>query len=86
MKATSHSFTLAAYLPIPKFVGVTAEIQAVLSTWLFHHCLDCVLNSLKAAEQSGVLMSDPNGKLCMIHTLLVAWIADHPEQLLIAGV
>ncbi|KAG1749361.1 hypothetical protein EDB19DRAFT_1893663 [Suillus lakei] len=29
-------------------------------------------------------MSDPRGDLHMIHTPLVAWIADYPEQLLIA--
>ncbi|KAG2144682.1 uncharacterized protein EDB93DRAFT_1241240 [Suillus bovinus] len=28
-------------------------------------------------------MSDPRGDLCMIHTPLVVWIADYPEQLLI---
>jgi hypothetical protein len=86
MKATSHSFALAAYLPIPKFIGVTAEVHAVLTARLFHHCLDRVLDSLKAAERSGALMSDPNGRLRMMHTPLVAWIADRPEQLLLSGV
>jgi hypothetical protein len=86
MKATSHAFALAAYLPIPKFVGVSPDIHAVLVAWVFHHCLDKVFVNLKAAEASGVCMSDPNGWLNTIHTPLVAWIADRPEQLMLSGV
>ncbi|KAG1825738.1 uncharacterized protein BJ212DRAFT_1443794 [Suillus subaureus] len=36
------------------------------------------------AARDGCVMSDLRGDLCMIHTPLVAWIADYPEQLLIA--
>ncbi|KAG1877528.1 hypothetical protein F4604DRAFT_1880428 [Suillus subluteus] len=40
--------------------------------------------NLKLAARDGCPMSDPRGNLRMVHTPLVAWIADYPEQLLIA--
>ncbi|KAG2157802.1 uncharacterized protein EDB93DRAFT_1059352, partial [Suillus bovinus] len=39
--------------------------------------------NLKLAAHDGCPMSDPRGDLRMIHTPLVTWIADYPEQLLI---
>ncbi|KAG1751022.1 hypothetical protein EDB19DRAFT_1893166 [Suillus lakei] len=42
------------------------------------------MHNLKLAAHDGCPMSDPRGDLRMIHTPLVAWIADYPEQLLIA--
>jgi hypothetical protein len=86
MKATSHAFVLAAYLPIPKFVGVRTELQSMLSARVFHRSLDHVFINLKAAERCGAVTSDGNGWLRTIHTPLVAFIADRPEQLMIAGV
>jgi hypothetical protein len=86
MKATSHAFSLAAYLPIPKFTDVDPDMQATLAARVYHHCLDWIFANLKAAESSGALMSDPGGRLRMMHTPLVAWIADRPEQLMIAAV
>jgi hypothetical protein len=86
MKATAHAFALAAYLPIPKFLDVGTDVQAVLSARVFHHCIGKVVANLKTAEQTGVLMSDPFGRLRINHTPLVAWIADHPEQRLLACV
>jgi len=56
MKATSHAFALAAYLPIPKFLDVSAPLQAALAA------------------------------LCHCHTPLISWIADLPEQCLLACV
>ena len=31
LKATAHAFALAAYLPIPKFLNVSAQVQATLA-------------------------------------------------------
>lgn len=86
MKATSHSFSLAAYLPIPKFVGVSAQVQSVLAARVYHICLDIITSSLKHAEGVGEELSDPSGNVRVCHTPLVSWIADLPEQRLLAGV
>ncbi|KAF9218323.1 hypothetical protein BS17DRAFT_883480 [Gyrodon lividus] len=44
------------------------------------------MKNLKIAHQDGAVMSDPQGYLRVIHTPLATWIADYPEQLLIACV
>ncbi|KAH7910711.1 hypothetical protein BJ138DRAFT_1087120 [Hygrophoropsis aurantiaca] len=86
MKATSHSFALAAYLPIPKFLNVSKPVQTVLSARVYHFAVSIVMKNLKIASAEGRIMSDPTGNLRMVHTPLVSWIADYPEQLLIACV
>ncbi|KAG1724322.1 uncharacterized protein EDB91DRAFT_1255279 [Suillus paluster] len=84
MKATSHAFALVAYLPIPKFLNVSKPVHAILSARVYHFAISIVMRNLKLAARDGCPMSDPRGDLRMIHTPLVAWIADYPEQLLIA--
>ncbi|KAG1866444.1 hypothetical protein C8R48DRAFT_600483 [Suillus tomentosus] len=84
MKATSHAFALTAYLPIPKFLGVSKPVHAILSMRVYHFAISIVMRNLKIATRDGCVMSDPRGDLRMIHTPLVAWIADYPEQLLIS--
>ncbi|KAN0078155.1 hypothetical protein V8E55_010212 [Tylopilus felleus] len=80
MKATSHTFALAAYLPISKFLDVPPAIQSVLSSRVFHFAISIIVQSLKEEESNGVPMSDPNGLLRLVHTPLVLWTADLPEQ------
>ena len=44
------------------------------------------MQNMKRAALDGEVMSDPKGHLCVVHTPLVSWIADYPEQRLIACV
>jgi hypothetical protein len=80
MKATSHSFTLVAYLPILKFLGVSAPVQAALTARVYHISLNTVFYNLKIAKRNGVVMPDPWGQKRFCHTPLVSMIADLPEQ------
>jgi len=86
MKATSHAFALAAYLPIPKFLDVSPPVQACLAARVFHICLSIVTSNLRVAEKNGVVMSDPAGLQHVCHTPLASWIADLPEQRMLACV
>src|ERR1700683_2449209 len=86
MKATAHAFALAVYLPIPKFLNVSAQVQATLVAHIYHTCLDIICVNLKLAERNGVKLSDPAGQERRCHTPLVSWIADLPEQHLLACV
>ena len=61
MKATTHDFTLAAYLPIPKFLDVSPQFQATLVACVYHICLNIVSVNLKKADKDGTTMSDPSG-------------------------
>jgi len=80
MKATSHAFALASYLPIPKFLDVSAPFQATLAARVYHICLDIICINLKAAEREGRMLPDPSGDQRYCHTPLASWIADLPEQ------
>jgi hypothetical protein len=84
MKATSHTFTLVAYLPIPKFLDVSKPIHAILSMQVYHFAISVIMHNLKLVTHDGCPMSDPRGDLHMILMPLVAWIANYPEQLLIS--
>ncbi|KAG2352937.1 hypothetical protein BDR07DRAFT_1497345 [Suillus spraguei] len=84
MKATSHAFTLIAYLPIPEFLDISPPVHAILSVRVYHFMILIVMHNLKIAASNGCIMSDTRGDLRIIHTPLVSWIADYPEQLLIA--
>ncbi|KAG1812059.1 uncharacterized protein BJ212DRAFT_1448196 [Suillus subaureus] len=50
---------------------------------IYYFTISIVIHNLKLATHNGCPMSDPRGDLHMIHTPLVAWIANYPEQLLI---
>jgi hypothetical protein len=86
MKATAHAFVLAAYLPIPKFLDVSAPVQAALAARIYHICLGIISQNLKPAERNGELMPDPSGALRHCHTPLTSWIGDLPEQRILACV
>ncbi|EGO00288.1 hypothetical protein SERLA73DRAFT_38065, partial [Serpula lacrymans var. lacrymans S7.3] len=69
MKATSHAWICAGFLPIPKF-NRNSDIATLLK--------DCARN--------GAFFTDPFGQVQHTYTPLVVWIADLPEQQLIACV
>ncbi|KAI0054607.1 hypothetical protein BV25DRAFT_1816847 [Artomyces pyxidatus] len=85
-KETSEAFALTAYLPVPQFLDVSAQQQSILARRVYHRCLDIILADLKDAEDHPRWMLDPHGQLRLVHTPLVAWIADYPDQWTIAGI
>jgi hypothetical protein len=84
-KGSNHAFILLAILPTAHFI-VPKELQGVLGYRLFHECLDFVVEPLKIAARIGIMMSDPVGNLRYCFTPLVGFIADTPEERLVAGV
>lgn len=83
MKATVHAFALAAYLPIPKFLDVSAQVQAALTAHIYHICLYIICKNLKAAEKDGALLLDPTGNLRQCHTILAYFrTSPHSPKLL----
>jgi hypothetical protein len=85
MKATSHAWRCVAYVPIPKF-ETHSDYHTILKSRVWHKCVDLVFASLKVAAKVGKFIPDPFGELRYCFTPLVAWIADLPEQLMIASV
>ncbi|KIK94715.1 hypothetical protein PAXRUDRAFT_11883 [Paxillus rubicundulus Ve08.2h10] len=85
MQATSHAWRCVAFVPTPTF-DIHPDFQTLLSSCLFHQCMDMVFDSLKKAALHGVAMTDPFGHIHNCFTPLVTYIADLPEQQLIACV
>lgn len=85
MKATSHAWSLAAFMPVVKF-EVHPDYQTILQARLWHKCMDIVCANLKVGARTGVYTPDPLGQLRYGFTPIIAYIADLLEQQLIAGV
>ena len=85
MKATSHAWACIAYTPMPEFL-VHPNFRSVLEARVWHRCMDIVCAGLKLAARTGTFMSDPSSLTQYCFTPLVAYIADLPEQLMIACV
>ncbi|KAF8126369.1 hypothetical protein EV363DRAFT_1453089 [Boletus edulis] len=85
MKATAHAWSCVAYMPMVRFV-THSDYSGVLQARLWHRCMDIVCNSLKSVAARGAYMADPGGFQCYCFTPLAGYIADLPEQLMVACV
>ncbi|KAI5982093.1 hypothetical protein EDD15DRAFT_2403257 [Pisolithus albus] len=84
-KGSLHGHVLLALLPVVSFIHGKTRVRSLLSDRLVHESLDFVLKPpLKVAAAVGVMMSDPVGNLRYCFTPLIAYIADTPEQSLLA--
>ena len=85
MQATSYAWRCIGYIPTPEF-NVHPDFQTLLASRLFHRCMDIMFTSLKETAECGTPMTDSFGYVRNCFTPLVAYVADLPEQQLIAGV
>ncbi|KIK20320.1 hypothetical protein PISMIDRAFT_13073 [Pisolithus microcarpus 441] len=83
-KGSLHGHVLLALLLVVSFIHGKTHVRSLLSDQLVHKSLDFVLKPLKVAAAVGVMMSDPVGNLHYCFTPLIAYIADTPEQSLLA--
>ncbi|KLO16815.1 hypothetical protein SCHPADRAFT_822533, partial [Schizopora paradoxa] len=83
-KVSSGCWLKVAEIPVVKFEE--EGVQGILTQRLCHICLDIVTESLKRCAKQAVSMCDAEGILRMVRTMLLAYIADYPEQQLIACV
>ena len=85
MKATAHTWSCITYMPQAQFT-MHSDYAAVLQARLWHCCMDIVCGSLKTVAARGAYMADPAGLQRYCFTPLAGYIADLPEQLMIACV
>ena len=83
-KTSLHAYLLLSLLPITKFTHKHTQVHNLLQDRLMHQAINIVLSPLKTAPAVGVMMSDLRGNLYYCFMPLAVWIADTPEESLLA--
>ncbi|KAF8596730.1 hypothetical protein BDV93DRAFT_405243, partial [Ceratobasidium sp. AG-I] len=84
-KISSYSTLLLAYLPVAKLQCFPAKERGDQVSRLFHASMTEILAPLITAGRDGVEMNCGDGFVRHCFPILAAYIADNPEQTLIAG-
>jgi hypothetical protein len=77
---------LIAYLSVDKMdrskmteAGHRSKVQ-----WIFHESMKHILAPLVEAGKNWVEMANHQGEVCQVHPILSSYVADYPEQCLVA--
>ncbi|KAG8743109.1 hypothetical protein FRC11_014025, partial [Ceratobasidium sp. 423] len=84
-QVSNYSTLLLAYLPVAKFDCFTKKERGNEKAKLFHESMQTILEPLVKAGNEGVEMECGDGFVRRCFPILAAYIADNPEQTLIAG-
>ncbi|KAG2750887.1 hypothetical protein P692DRAFT_201710227 [Suillus brevipes Sb2] len=83
-KGSLHAYIPLALLPVAKFLHRNKRMHGVLADRLLHQCINLGVEPLKQAACLGIMMSDPWGFSRYCFTPLIAYVADTPQELVIA--